>query len=91
MEKFLKIAGFLIAGLGLLFLIDGSGRRVDEVVSGIILTLIGAGIVGFFQFKGDFSKKRARKELMELKSLLDNGVLSEAEYEEKSKALKNKI
>ena len=83
--KFLKVGGFLVAGYGLLLLLNSA------VVPGIIFTLIGAGTVIFCQFSGDISKKRARKELMELKSLLDNGVLDENEYEEKSRALKDKI
>ena len=91
MKMFLKVGGFMVVGFGLLVLLDG------EAQPGIIFMLIGAGIVVFsqffggFQFYEDFSKKRARKELMELKSLLDNGVLNEDEYEEKSKALKSKV
>lgn len=86
--KFLKVGGFLVAGFGLLILLGG---KSSGVVPGIIFTLIGAGTVIFCQFSGDISKKLARKELMELKSLLDNGVLDENEYEEKSRALKDKI
>lgn len=86
MKKFLKVGGFMVAGFGLFLLLVP-----QEVLAGIIFILIGAGIVVFSQFSGDFSKKRARKELMELKSLLDNGVLDEDEYEEKSKALKSKV
>lgn len=85
MKKFLKVGGFMVAGFGLLVLLGKNNS------GGIIFILIGAGIVVFSQFSGDFSKKLARKELMELKSLLDNGVLDEDEYEEKSKALKSKV
>lgn len=86
MQKLLKIIGFLMAGFGLLILLKGAG-----IVPGIIFTLIGSFIIIFSTFSSDFSKKRARKELMELKALLDNGVINEAEYEKKSEALKNKI
>jgi len=85
MQKLLKVSGFLMAGFGLFLLLVG------EAVPGIAFTLIGSAIIVFSIYSSDFSKKRARKELMELKALLDNGVLNEAEYEKKSEALKNKI
>ncbi|MEI6270480.1 MAG: SHOCT domain-containing protein [Methylococcaceae bacterium] len=88
MKKYFKVGGFLVAGFGLFILLIG---KSSGVVPGIIFTLIGAALIAFGQFSGEISRKHARKELMELKSLLDNGILTNDEYEEKSKVLKNKI
>jgi len=88
MNKFLKFAGFLIAGFGLLVLIGGDS---SGVVPGIIFISVGVATIYFRQLATAVSKKQARKELMELKTLLDNGILTSEEYDEKSKALKSKL
>lgn len=85
MKKLLLIGGFLIGGLGLSAILMGGAAP------GGLFMLIGAALIAFSLFSGGISKKHARKELMELKSLLDNGIITNDEFEEKSKALKNKI
>jgi hypothetical protein len=95
-KKYLKVGGFLVAGFGLFILLMGKSAGVGP---GIIFTLLGiASIVFsqpspgvFSQLSSGISKKHSRKELMELRALLDNGALTNEEYEEKSKILKNKI
>ena len=85
MKKYLQIGGFLIGGLGLSAILMGGSAP------GGLFMLIGVALFAFSLFSADISKKHARKELMELKSLLDNGIITNDEFEEKSKALKNKI
>lgn len=84
--KFVGIA-FTILGLYVLLIVG----KESGIIPGIIFTLSGIGVLIYFNFAKDISKKRARKELIELKSMLDSGVLNQQEYEEKSKILKSKI
>jgi hypothetical protein len=88
MKLILKIAGGCIAAFGLLLLIIG---KKAAVVPGIILTIVGIAIAALTFFSRDISRKRARKELMELKSLLDCGAITKDEYVQKSADLKSKI
>lgn len=82
--KVIQIAGFLIGGLGFAALMMGGSAAFPFM-------LLGGGLIVFSLFSGGVSSKLARKELMELKTLLDKGIITSTEFEEKSKALKNKI
>lgn len=91
MNIFFKITGFLYACIGVFALLPTGELTNHFMIVGFSFLFVGIAMILIGQMLTRVNKKHARKELMELKALLDNGILTSEEYDEKSKVLKSKI
>lgn len=80
---------------GAFFLVVGAGAingniNVAPIVFGILLIIAGS----FIKIKDlivDFTSSKAQDDLLKLKSLYDQGILTKEEYEKKAEKLKERI
>jgi uncharacterized membrane protein len=86
--KFLKY-GLIV--IGFIFIISGVGEgKPPTIIIGIVL-LVGGSFTKIKSSVDEFSSSRATDALLKLKSLLDQGIISQDEYDNKSKKLKEKL
>ena len=88
--QYIKYFLWLLAGFFILVGVGGGSSKRVFIFFGLIV------IVASFYTKikvafEDYSSSKAQDDLLKLKSLLDQGVLTEDEYNKKAKKLKEKI
>jgi hypothetical protein len=92
MKILLGFLGYIALAFGLFVVFAGNSSGFGI---GVVAIAIGIFIIYHFNLQPtlptNISKKHARKELLELKELLDNDIITKEEYENKSEKLKSKI
>ena len=87
----MTILKYILWGLGAFaILVAGDKGNAGLMILGIIL-LIAPFFTKIKNTIDDFSSSKSQDELLKLKSLLDQGILTQEEYNQKSKKLKEKI
>lgn len=87
----MKYVKYILWGLGAFLIVAGAG---DGKPAPIILGLILVGAGSFAKIKStvsDYSSSKAQDDLLKLKSLLDQGIITQEEYNKKSTKLKEKL